>query len=106
LPIPETWGDLSVAAQADHDTSTLGLYRSALASRRESEALRAGSFAWQDAPPGAVVFGRGSADEEVVVAVNVAAESLGLPRGDLLLASRPDVPDRLPPGTAAWVRLR
>jgi alpha-glucosidase len=105
LPIPGAWGDVSVAAQADDSASTLELYRAALAARRASDALGVGSFAWRDAPEGALAFERRSEQEHVVCIVNVAADGLDLPDGELLLSSRPGVVRHLPPDTAAWVRL-
>jgi alpha-glucosidase len=105
LPIPRSWADLSVAAQLQDEHSTLALYRAALAARRESEALRAGSFRWCDGPTGSLVFARESDRERVVCSVNVSADSVELPGGELMLASNAAVTDALPPGTGAWVRL-
>ena len=106
LPIPESWAAASVARQEQDDASTLALYREALAVRRESSALRTGSFAWRESPPGTLVFARESANETVVCSVNVDNDALDLPEGELLLASDASTSDRLPPGSAAWVRLR
>jgi alpha-glucosidase len=108
LPIPETWTDVSVAAQARDEGSTLALYRTAIAARRGSDALRDGSFAWLDSAEGALAFERTSEQEQehVVCMVNVAADGLELPEGELMLASDPAVTRSLPPDTAAWVRLR
>jgi alpha-glucosidase len=105
LPIPATWRDISVAAQAQDETSTLALYCAALAARRSSAALRDGSFAWSESPPGSLVFAREAEDDVVACAVNVDAEAVELPDGELLLASDPSVTGSLPPDTAAWVRL-
>jgi glycosidase len=58
LPIPAAWRDISVAAQAEDETSTLALYRAALAARRASSALRDGSFAWSESPRGSLVSAR------------------------------------------------
>jgi alpha-glucosidase len=105
LPIPASWGAVSVAAQDGDETSTLARYRAALTARRQSEALRGGSFAWGESPPGSLVFARESASEIVACAVNVDADAIELPEGDLLLASDPSVSEWLPPDSAAWVRL-
>ena len=93
LPAPEGWGRHSVAAQTGDAASTLELYRLALA-RRPS-----GPFEWLDSPRGTLVIGRG----EVVCLVNVDAPALGLPAGEVLVASDRES-DRLGPGAAAWVR--
>jgi alpha-glucosidase len=95
LPIPDHWADLNVAAQDADPGSTLSLYRAALARRPGGVA-----FAWRDSPAGTLVFGRG----ELVCLVNVTAESLDLPDGELVLASERLVNRRLPAGVAAWVR--
>jgi alpha-glucosidase len=106
LPIPPTWGGVSVAAQQRDEHSTLALYRTALAVRRASAALRGGSFTWRESPAGALAFERADGDDVVACSVNVSAESVALPDGELLVGSRPGTWDRLPPDTAAWVRLR
>jgi alpha-glucosidase len=104
LPIPEEWVDKSVAAQEKDDDSMLGLYRRALALRRESEALRGGSFAWQESPPGSLVFARASDDDVVICAVNVDAAPFELPAGEVLLTSEPVRDRRLTANAAAWIR--
>lgn len=105
LPIPAAWRDISVAAQAEDETSTLALYRAALTARRASSALRDGSFSWRESPPGSLLFARERENGVVACAVNVDAEAVELPDGELLLASDPSVTDSLAPDTAAWVRL-
>ena len=105
LPIPDSWAGVSVAAQERDERSMLSLYRAALAARRGSEALRSGSFAWREGPPGSVVFERETAEELVVCAVNVEGDDLELPNGELLLRSDPAGSNPLASGTAAWVRL-
>ena len=96
LPQPASWSELSVEAQLEDDASMLALYRTALRKRPT------GSFRWLDGPPGSLVFAR----DDVACAVNVSAESVPLPEGEVLVASRRDVSDRLPRASAAWVRLR
>jgi alpha-glucosidase len=74
----------------------LRLYRSAIAFRRE---LR-GGLEWLDGPPATLFFRRGSGQ---VCAVNLGAEPVALPPGDLICSSVP-VPDGLlPPDAAAWL---
>jgi alpha-glucosidase len=105
LPIPESWATVSVAAQRKDEGSMLALYRAALACRRGSGALRGGDFAWRESPRGSLVFAREATGETVVCAVNVDAETLDLPEGELLLTGEAGTADRLPPNSAAWVRL-
>jgi len=95
LPLPAGWSDLSVEAQLEDAASTLALYRAALRQRP------GGEFRWVESPDGTLVFARGG----TLCAVNLAADDLPLPDGELLIASDAIV-DRLPRETAAWVRLR
>jgi hypothetical protein len=53
-----------------------------------------------ESPNGTLVFRRG----DVVCLVNVDAPELGLPSGDVVLATE-RVSDRLAPASAAWVRV-
>jgi alpha-glucosidase len=106
LPIPASWGARTVAAQREEPASSLALYRAALARRRASEALRGGSFAWRESPPGSLAFAREAAAETIVCAVNLDAGGLELPDGELLLASEPVLGRTLEAGSAAWVRTR
>jgi alpha-glucosidase len=105
LPIPESWGALSVAAQMADGSSTLALYRAGLAARRSSEALREGGLTWRDGTPGSLAFTREAAGDAVACVVNVDAAAVELPDGELLLASDATVTGSLAPDTAAWIRL-
>jgi alpha-glucosidase len=106
LPMPAEWSARSVAAQADDDSSVLALYRRALRARSELGAFRQGAFGWRDSEPGTLVFERTEDAQRVVCAVNVSAESLALPEGEVLLTSEEGLGATLPAGTAAWVRAR
>jgi alpha-glucosidase len=106
LPLPAEWRELSVEAQRDDPGSSLVLHRSALAMRHGSEALRSGSFAWHDSPEGTLVFERVAGEETVVCAINLDAEPLALPEGELLLASGRTPGGLLPSSTSAWIRVR
>ncbi|WP_214409067.1 glycoside hydrolase family 13 protein [Sphaerisporangium fuscum] len=104
LPVPATWGPLSVEAQLGDPGSTLSLYRAALRLRREHPALGDGVITWHDSPEGTLVFDRG---EGFVCTVNASGEPVELPRpGRLLVASAPvgEGPGvvRLAPDSAAW----
>jgi alpha-glucosidase len=94
LPIPDAWAEQTVDRQRTEDGSAFALYRAALALRGRLT----GDLAWQESPPGTLVFARG----EVTCVVNVDGGALPL-RGEVLLASEP-VGDVLPPGAAAWLR--
>jgi alpha-glucosidase len=97
LPMPRSWGASSIEAQRGDGGSTLTLYRRALELRPELEGT---PLAWRESPPGTLVFERGA----MVCAVNLAAERLALPPGELLVASEPGVQKELPPNASAWVR--
>ncbi|MFC0597251.1 glycoside hydrolase family 13 protein [Streptomyces palmae] len=107
LPQPDSWAKLSVAAQTGDPDSTLELYRTAIALRRQLPALGAGdSVEWRDAPEGVLAFRR----EDFVLTLNTTSAPVRLPApGRLLLASGPLPMDgtegaeiELPADTAAW----
>ncbi|RMI38434.1 glycoside hydrolase family 13 protein [Streptomyces triticirhizae] len=109
LPQPAGWGELSVQAQEGDPDSTLELYRSALAVRREQAALGAGDgVEWLEAPEGVLAFRRRGADgSAVLVVANTTEAPVELPAGcagaRLLLASGPCRADGpLPADTTAW----
>ncbi|MFD9596070.1 glycoside hydrolase family 13 protein [Kitasatospora sp. NPDC059973] len=91
LPQPAEWAGLSVEAQTGDPTSTLELYRSALAIRREQSGLGAGTgVEWMASPEGTLVFRRGS----FVCTVNTTAEPVRIPApGRLLLSSADAAPE-------------
>jgi alpha-glucosidase len=91
LPMPEGWGEESVALQHDDPGSMLALYRDAIRLRP-----RGPHFEWLDSPPGTLVFARC----DLVCCVNVDAERLEPPPGEVVLATD----EALGPGSAAWVR--
>jgi alpha-glucosidase len=92
LPMPASWSERSVEAQAGDPSSALSLYRRAIGARPS------GGFAWRESPPGSLVFERDS----VVCAVNVSAEPFPLTGGGVLLSSEP-LGDTIPAGAAAWL---
>ncbi|AXI76709.1 glycoside hydrolase family 13 protein [Peterkaempfera bronchialis] len=90
LPQPAEWARLSVAVQQGDPSSTLELYRSALAVRREHPALGAGTaVTWLDGyPEGVLAFRRDAAAGSFACTVNLGAEPVRIPApGRLLLAS-------------------
>ncbi|MFD0257727.1 glycoside hydrolase family 13 protein [Kitasatospora indigofera] len=89
LPQPAEWAQLSVEAQTGDPTSTLELYRSALAVRREHPALGAGTeVTWLDAPEGALAFRRDSEHGSFVCTANTGPEPVRITApGRILLSS-------------------
>lgn len=104
LPQPEVWGELSVEAQLGVPGSTLELYRTALAVRREQPSLGAGDrVEWLDAPEGVLAFRRG----EFVCVANTTGEPVTVPSyGRLLVASTEvtvaDGATSVPADTTTW----
>ncbi|MER7770701.1 glycoside hydrolase family 13 protein [Kitasatospora sp. NPDC096140] len=104
LPQPAAWAELSVEAQTGDPSSTLELYRSALALRRATADLGAGTeVEWLDGPEGTLAFRRGS----FVCTVNTTGEPVRIAApGTLLLASADLVVDGgetvLAPDSTGW----
>ncbi|MFC5287848.1 glycoside hydrolase family 13 protein [Actinokineospora guangxiensis] len=96
LPQPGDWGPLTAAAQDGDPASMLEFYRAALRLRRDL--LGDGALTWVDQPPGVLAFTR----ENLVCVVNLSAESVALPDGEVLMASGP-LDGALPPDTTVWV---
>ncbi|MEO7267946.1 MAG: alpha-amylase family glycosyl hydrolase [Knoellia sp.] len=100
LPQPEAWRELCVDVQECDPTSTLRLYRQALALRR-SAIPDDDACDWRDSPEGTLVFGRGP---RFTCHVNLTRDPIPLPPGDVLVAS--DLAgggDVLPADSAVWV---
>jgi alpha-glucosidase len=100
LPQPADWAASTVAAELADPSSTLSLYRTALALRR---GLVGTGMTWRDSPAGVLAFDRGTSFRCVV---NFGPEALDLAgQGELLVTSEP-CPDGLPSDAAAWLRVR
>lgn len=92
---------MSVEAQTGDPTSTLELYRSALAVRRERPELGAGrEVEWLPSAPGVLAFRRGS----FVCLANTTRQPVAYPTaGRLLLSSGEGVePGLLAPDSTSW----
>lgn len=101
LPQPEWFADVAASAQVGAHTSTLELYRSALALRREL-LIDDEDLDWLDMGPAVIAFRRGSG---VVCVVNFGGEAVRLPDAEILLTSGPVFDSLLPPNTGAWLRV-
>lgn len=95
----------AATTQLEDPDSALSLHRRALALRREHPGFTAfageGKLEWFGAPDGCLAFRR--AGSTLVCALNTSNDPVPLPLGDVLLASGPVPPDRLPPDTAVWL---
>ncbi|MEU6739993.1 glycoside hydrolase family 13 protein [Streptosporangium sandarakinum] len=104
LPMPASWGPLSVQSQLRDPGSILRLYREALRVRRERRAFGDTPLTWIDSPEGTLAYARG---EGFACTVNLTGEPVEIPvPGRVLLASaEPVVADgvaRLAPDSAVW----
>ncbi|MBG0817696.1 glycoside hydrolase family 13 protein [Planomonospora sp. ID82291] len=104
LPMPASWGPLSVESQLRDPASTLRLYREALRIRRDLPCLGQESLTWLDSPAGTLAFTRG---DGFAVTVNLTGEPVELPApGRVLLASAEvEITGgtvRLAPDSAVW----
>jgi alpha-glucosidase len=100
LPQPTWFGAVSVEVQESDPASTLRLYRSALAARRQMQAAE--TLDWiEGGSPTVLHFARPGHWQCVT---NFGTTAVPLPHGALLLASGPLDGDQLPPNTTAWLR--
>ncbi|GGQ09421.1 glycoside hydrolase family 13 protein [Streptosporangium pseudovulgare] len=104
LPMPASWGPLSVQSQLRDPGSILRLYREALRVRRERRAFGDAPLTWLDSPEGTLAYARG---DGFTCTVNLTGEPVEIPvPGRVLLASaEPAVADgvaRLAPDSAVW----
>jgi alpha-glucosidase len=96
LPVPAEWADLTAERQSGDPTSTLSLYRAALALRRQ---ILSGGLTWLDSPDEVLAFTR---EDGARCVVNFGANAYPLdavPR----LTSAPLVDGALPQDAAAWL---
>lgn len=104
LPQPATWGALSVEAQTGDPGSTLELYRSALAVRRERPELGAGeALEWLEAPEGVLAFRR----DGFVCTANTTGRAISVPLPGRFLLSNEEIrvvddEIELPADTTVW----
>lgn len=97
LPQPSWYGDSSVEAQENESSSTLNLYRKAIALRKELGTSE--DLSWIDSPHGTTVFRRGN----WIVATNFSDKPANLPTGEVILSSSGDE-SQLAPNSTVWLR--
>ncbi|WP_392545054.1 glycoside hydrolase family 13 protein [Oryzobacter telluris] len=104
LPQPDAYADLAVDQQEGVAGSTLELYRTLLAIRRDL-GLGGAALAWDDLSSETVVALRSTPAEggAVVVVTNTGELPVTLPDGEVLVASGPLDGGLLPTDTTAWV---
>lgn len=100
MPQPERFGRYAADQQVDVDGSFHSLYRDALRVRREHFIADA-TMEWIDAGDDVLAFERGNG---VRCVVNMGADSVPMPEGEILLTSMPGLTDTLPSDAAVWLR--
>ncbi len=105
LPQPQAYAALAVDRQQGVPGSTLELYRSLLARRREL-GLGHGRLVWDDLGPDVLAFDIVSDDATVRVLANLGSAPLPLPADArvLVASAELDQDDALPTDTAVWLR--
>ena len=98
LPQPESFAELSRDQQTASD-STLGMYKAALKLRSELR-LGQGSFSWV-AKDTVLSY----QNQNVVVVHNFGDSPAALPDGEVLIASAPLGPEKLPANVTAWMKV-
>jgi len=98
LPQPAWFAEVSVEAEAGVPSSTLSLYRAALAARRRLQGAE--TLEWVEAADDVVHLVRPGGWHSVT---NLGAAPIELPQGEVVLASGPLEEGRLPQDTTAWV---
>ncbi|MGN8048345.1 glycoside hydrolase family 13 protein [Curtobacterium sp. 22159] len=99
LPQPADFGAWSVEAESGDETSTLSLYRAALAARRRLQ--RGESLVWTEGgADGVVAFARHDGWRSVT---NFGPEPVPLPPGAVIVSSGPVADGVLPGETTVWL---
>ena len=99
LPQPADWAPYARDSQEGIPGSTLEMYRTALAVRRERH-LASGTVSWLNGYGRDVIAFRNG---EVTVIANLGKVAVELPVGDILLASEPITGGALPSDTTVWL---
>ncbi len=100
LPQPESWSAIAAGVQDGDDTSTLALYREALALRRSWGAADE-SLELLDLGADVLGYRRGSG---LMCVVNMGSDPVALPANDEVLLRSDDGTGDLAPDSAAWLR--
>jgi alpha-glucosidase len=102
LPQPEWFGGVAADLQDGDETSTLNLYRTALALRHELQSDE--TLEWMPHPmrDDVLMFTRPGG---WVNATNFGEDAVPLPEGDVVLTSEPLADGMLPGAASAWLRI-
>jgi alpha-glucosidase len=99
LPQPEIYRGYSRDLQEGNPESTLSLYTSALAIRKD-RALGEGNLEWIEGTPENVL---GFRNGEVTVFINYSEDNFTLPAGEIILDSADNSSGVLTPASAVWM---
>lgn len=102
LPQSHSWGNFAVEAQIDDPSSTLTMYRRALAIRREESGLGDGPITWINAGHHVLAFERPG---NFACYLNFGDPIQLPPHSHVLISSAPIHDSVLPTDTAVWLRL-
>lgn len=103
LPQPGDWEPFTVEAQETDPTSTLHLYRRAIALRRSIRDLTAGALEWLELGADVIAFRRG---DDFISVTNLGGTAVPLPAHHEVLVSSAPLDVALPPDSTAWLALR
>lgn len=98
LPQPAWFADYAVSVERDDPSSTLSLYRAALALRKQLQSTEA--LTWVDSGPDVVHFVRDNGWHSIT---NFSSESIALPEGTVVLSSADLIDGALPGYATAWL---
>jgi len=102
LPQSDWWGKFAASLQDGVESSTLTMYRKALAIRKAEAGLGDGPMTWLEVNDEVLAFTRPG---NFTCYVNFGAE-IDLPAGaEILVSSAPLSGNKLPTDTAVWLRL-
>ena len=96
LPQPKWFAETNVETQ-EHGDSTLNLYRKAIQLRKAT--FGSETVDWLQSPPQTTAFVR----DGITCITNFSEEQVGLPDGEVLIASSPISEGKLPGNSTAWV---
>jgi alpha-glucosidase len=103
LPQSDWWGKFAASLQDGVESSTLTMYRKALAIRKSEAGMGDGPMTWLDSNDEVLAFTRPG---NFACYVNFGVE-IDLPTGaEILVSSAPLVGNKLPTDTAVWLRVK
>jgi alpha-glucosidase len=103
LPQPDDWATLTVEAQDADPSSTLNLYRTAIALRKRTVDFAGSDLEWLELGADVLAFRRG---DGTVSITNLGAVPVPLPAHHEVLLSSAPLDGVLPPDSTAWLALR